>query len=268
MKALYCMFFFSLPAFSQGIPKIEILPTPKTIEDFDHQYKGCLENSECDQVMGHQLTRWQDLIKKVKSDKIDAKKKAQYLELFRANYGIPVEFYTDQKSQQGFKPMLFDSHCPNHNPKPPGTKTLKGTAFLKGLNDKRGLVWRDQSQIEVPVGELLTPQPVVVYYDQGAKTYQLPIGDQPLFLSNSSLTILREDDGFFYALRINHQGEWKIEDLAHSNLSFWEEKKQEVPCPKDKNPAPKAFGVEFCKLVWNQETKKTVIVRLRQGCAN
>lgn len=267
MRISYVVFFISLTAFSQTPPQIQVIPNPKSLEDFDHQYKGCLENSECDQVMGLQLTRWRELIDKVKENKIPDSQKAQYIELFRNKYGLPVEFYTTEKSQQGYKPLLFNSHCKNHNPKAPETKTVKGIAFIKSMNKDKAVVWRDQTQIEVPVGELLTPQPVVVYQEKETKTYYLPIEDQPLFIKNNELYVIKEEDGLFYVLKIAENGDWKIENLDFTKLSTWEDKRSEVSCPKDPNKlAPKAFAVEFCKTVWDEDLKKSVIVKMHQGC--
>lgn len=266
MRVSYLLFFISLSVFSQTTPQIQVIPNPKSLDDFDHQFKGCQENSECDQVMGLQLTRWKDLLTKVNDQKVEPAKKAQYIELFRAKYGIPVEFYTQQKSQLGFKPMLFDSHCKEHNPKT-GPKILKGTAFVKSLNKERAVVWRDQAQIEVPVGELFLPQTVSVYEGANVDTYLLPIGDQPLYIKNKDLHILREEDGFFYMLRISQNGDWKVENVQTSKLSEWEDKRAEVVCPKDKTKLdPGVFGIEFCKTVWNEDLKKAVVVKLHQGC--
>jgi len=266
MHASYLMFFLTISAFAQTTPQIEVIPAPKTIEDFEHQYKGCLANSECDQVMGLQLSRWKELVSKLNDPKMDNNKKHQFIELFRSKYGIPVEFYTTQKSQQGFKPLLYNSPCKNHNPKE-GEKTLKGTAFLKSLTKEKATIWRDQTQIEVPVGELLNPQPVTVYNDKNSDVYFLPIGDQPLFIKDKSLHVLKEDDGFFYLLKVSPNGNWKVENLDYSRLSTWEDKREEVTCPKDPtNIAPKEFGVEFCKSIWNEDMKKQVVVKLRQGC--
>lgn len=267
MRLSYLIIFFSLAAFGQVKPKIEVLTEPKTMEDFDHQFKGCLENSECDQVMGLQLSRWKDLIKKVKDDTIPVHQKTQYLELFRSKYGIPVEFYTYQKSQQGFKPLLFNSSCRNHNPKT-GEKVLRGISFLKSLSKEKAVVWRDQTQIEVPVGEILIPQPVFVYMPDERANYLLPLNDQPLFIKNGDLYVLREDDDFFYALKVSKNGDWKIENLDMEKLSEWEQHRGPVACPKEPNKlAPNVFEDEFCKTVWNEDLKKTVIVKMHQGCA-
>lgn len=267
MRITYLLFFLSLEVFSQSAPQIEVMPMPKTIEDFEHQFKGCLENSECDQVMGLQLTRWNELIKKLKDEKSDNLKKVQALEIFRSKFGIPVEFYTVQKSQQGFKPLLFNSHCKEHNPKS-GQKILRGTAFLKSLSKDKGVVWRDQTQIEVPVGELISPQPVVAYLDGNPVVYRLPIGDQPLYLKGRDLVVLKEEDNFFYALRVSPDGTWKIENVDLTKLTEYDDKKENVTCPKDATRlAPKEFGVEFCKSIWNEDSKKNVVVKMHQGCA-
>jgi hypothetical protein len=266
MRVTYLLFFFSLSVFSESPPDIKVIPGPKSLEDFEHQFKGCLENSECDQVMGLQLTRWKDLINKVRDNNMPVVKKNQFLELFRSKYGIPVEFYTDQKSQQGFKPLLFDSACKNHNPKE-GPKILRGMAFVKSLSKEKAVIWRDQAQIEVPVGELLMPQPVFVYGTTEPQQYLLPLGDQPLFIKNKDLYILKEEDGFFYTLKIGPNGDWKVENTDFSRLSEWEDKRNEVPCPVDKTKlAPKSFEVEFCKSIWSEDLKKAVVVKMHQGC--
>ncbi len=262
----YFLFFISLSLFGQENPKIELIQGPKSLESYDHQFKGCLENSECDQVMGLQLTRWNDLINKVKQDKIDYPKKSQYLELFRSKYGIPVEFYTYQKSQLGHKPLLFNSPCKNHN-KEGQEKVLKGISFVKSVSKDRAVIWRDQTQIEVPMGELLLAQPVIVYSGDKPTTYQLPIGDQPLFIKNNELYVLKDEDDFFYVLKISSKGDWKIENLDMSRLSGWEEKRSDAICPKDTTEShPKVFEVEFCKNIWDEDLKKTVIVKMHLGC--
>lgn len=266
MRISYLAIFFTVAAFAQTNPKIEVLKEPRTIEDFDHQFKGCLENSECDQVMGLQLTRWNELIKKVKAPEMPLKLKAQYLELFRSKYGIPIEFYTFQKSQQSFKPLLFNSSCKDHNPKT-GEKILRGISFVKSLSGEKAVIWRDQTQMEIKPGEVLIPQPVFVYKGSSIEEYLLPIGDQPLFMKNDDLYILREADDFFFVLKVSKNGDWKIENLPMDELSQWEDKRSEVTCPKgNTKPDPKIFGVEFCKTIWNEDLKKTVIVKMYQGC--
>lgn len=263
----YLLFFFSLSATAQSKPVIQVIPTPQSIEDFDHPNKGCPENSECDQVMGLQLTRWKDLLTKIKDPKIEPAKKAQYLELFRSKYGIPVEFYTFKNSQQGFKPLLYNSPCSGHNPKKNEERVLRGIAFLKSLGKESGAVWRDQAQIEVPTKELLIGQPVRVYAGETPQDFYLPLNDQPLFIKDKSLHIIREDEELFYALKVSLPGQWNVVDLDFTKLSEWEDKRENVSCPVDRNKTtPKIFGVEFCKSIWDEDLKKPVVVKMHQGC--
>ncbi len=267
MRTTFLIFFVTISAFSQTSPQIQVMKDPKTLDDFEHQFKGCLENSECDQVMGLQLGRWRNLVDKLKNSSIDTANKAKLVELFRAKEGIPAEFYTFQKSQQGFKPMLFDSPCKNHNAKERTHKILKGTSFIMKLSKDNAIIWRDQAKLEVPLGDLVIPQPVAVYDGPLPTIYHLPLGDQPLFIKNHQLHILREDDGFFYDLTVASSGEWKVGELDFTKLSDYQDKISEVTCPKDATKiAPEIFGVEFCKNVWNEDQKKTVVVKMHTGC--
>lgn len=266
MRVTFLLFFLTFNALSQPAPRIEVIANPKSIEDFDHQYKGCLENSECDQVMGLQLTRWKELIKKLKDEKMEGPKKAQFLELYRQKYGLPVEFYTGQKSQLGYRPLLFNSPCKEHNLKDK-EKILRGISFIKSISKDKAMVWRDQTQVEVPVGELLRPQTISLYNGQSVTDFLIPIGDQPLFVKDKNIYLLKEEDSYFYILKISPEGEWRVEHLDFTTLNQYEEKRSEVSCPKEIKKGPtKDFGIEYCKTIWDEDTKKTVIVRLHQGC--
>lgn len=269
MSMTYLLLFLSLPLLAQA-PKarIEVIPPPKTLEDFEHEFKGCPENSECDQVMGHQMQRWKELVKNLVDGEVPPEKRATLLEDFREKYGLPVEFYTYKKSQKGFKPLYFNSPCKGHNPKAnEDQRVLIGMAFLKSLSNAKGFVWRDQTQHEVPVGELLIPQPVTVYYDDGPRKYQLPLGDQPLFIKNKELYVLREEEDLFYFLKVSPDGKWKIENVDFKRLGEWENKKENATCPVDKSmSAPAIFNVEFCKSIWDEGLKRPVVVKMHQGC--
>jgi hypothetical protein len=214
--------------------------------------------------MGHMLTNWKSLLTKLK-ETTDLNKVSQELEQFRAKYGLPVEFYTNQKSQQSFRPSIHNSPCREHNPKT-GEKILRGTAFIKSISSDKAIIWRDQSQIELPLKENLFPQPVKAYYENAPATYYLPLNDQPLFIKNRELYVLREDDGLYYALKISENGNWKVVTIEMSNLSHWEDKRQDIACPKDKEAGSSVFTNQFCKSILNIDTNKLVTVRMGQGC--
>lgn len=266
MVVAYLMFSLIYMAFAQFTPKIQLIHGREGIEDFDHQFKGCPENSECDQVMAMQLTNWHQKIKDLKEQKADDSKKMETLEIFRQKYGIPIEFYTTQKSQQGFKPVLFNSPCKNHNPKE-GEKILTGISFVKSISSKSAIIWRDQTQIEVPLGEFFFPQPVIVYYPNGPKLYQLPLKDQPLFIKDKELHIIKEDHDFFYSLKISHDAKWKVADFPKENLSLLESKRSNIECPKDQFSIRRdIFSREFCKSIWSEDLKKNITIKMHMGC--
>ncbi len=261
------LLFLCLPLFAQAPRRIQVLPNPQKLEDFDHPVKGCPENSECDEVMGSMLARWSDLIGKLSDEKFEKAKIPNMLEAFRQKYGLPVDFYTYQVSQLGFKPLLYNSPCKEHNPKETEKRTLKGEAFLKSLSLEKAVVQRAETVMEVPTKDsLVVGQPVHVI---GGLKYILPLEDQPLFIKDKELIVLREVEGLYYALKVSTTGEWKVIPLDQTNLSQWEDKRETVTCPIEKvaTPHPKEFNLEFCKNIWDEDQKKTVIVRMYQGCA-
>lgn len=267
MKPYYFLILLLIPHLSAAQPEIKVLSEPATAEDFEHQNKGCPENSECDPVMGHQMKTWKDMVKRLAESTLSSDKKIQEAEEFRQKSGMPAEFYTYKKSQQGFRPLYFNSPCKEHNPKIQENRVLRGSAFIKSMPKEKAVVWRDQTQIEVPVGELLIPQPVTVFTSTGTMNYLLPIDDQPLFIRDKALHIVREDEGFFYMLRIEQNGDWKIVDIDLAKLSQWEDKREYTTCPPDKEKkTPKEFGVTFCKWIQDEDSKKPVIVRMHAGC--
>lgn len=265
MRASYLLFFLSLTVFGQTTPVIKVLPMKPGPLDYEHLNPGCPENSGCDPVMGQQMKKWNDLIKKVSFEESSPQSKAQQIEAFRAQFGIPVEFYTTQKAQQGFKPILFSSSCRDHSLKT-DQKILKGIAFTMGISAKSAAVWRSSAQIEVPLSELYLPQPVTVYFPEGARTYQLPLGDQPLFVKDKSLYVLRDEEDFFYMLKVTSSGEWSVEATDLSELTQWTDRRLEVKCPKSDLKVPAAFGSHFCKSIWDEDAKKTVIALMHLGC--
>jgi hypothetical protein len=129
----------------------------------------------------------------------------------------------------------------------------------------KAVVWRDQAQIELPTENILLAQPVFVYYEKIPVEYRLALMDQPLFIKNKDLYVLKEEDGFFFMIKVSPNGEWKVAAVDFSNLSAWEDKRQNISCPADQS-LQSVFGVSHCKTVWDLDLKKTVVVKMHQGC--
>lgn len=248
---------------------IHLLPQESSGLEGDHLNSGCPENSECDQVMGIQLKRWQNLLKNLQAREKDPKKQAAFIQGHLDLYGVPAEFYTHNKSAHSFKPLYYNSACAEHNPKgKPADKVLRGMSFIKGTKNKNALLWRDQASLEIPVNDQLDLAPLDIAYDDQLKTYLVPLEEEPLFISKDGPVFLREYDGFFYILLVKDSGEWKIGVMDFMTLSSFEEKKRAINCPQ-KEKAPKLtgpFNLILCKEIWDDAAKKTRPVYLRRGC--
>jgi hypothetical protein len=267
MNIIYFIIFLFSVAMGQPSRRIQVIDNPQTAEDFDHLNKGCPENSECDQIMGQMLLKWKETINNLIKQETSESQKAKELEGFRSKFGIPTEFYTYERSQLGFKPILHSSPCKSHNPKDQKQKVYRGTSFIKSISHEKIIIWRDQTQIELPPNDLILPQKTIVYFESGPETYLLPLGDQPIYIQNKSLHILKEEDGFYFMLKISPQGEWKIVDLEPLKLNEWESHRQNVNCPKEETPSKTTvFENEFCKTVWDIDKKRTVVIKLQNGC--
>ncbi|MFA7612651.1 MAG: hypothetical protein WCY48_00335 [Candidatus Caldatribacteriota bacterium] len=264
MLLSYLVLFLIVSPLSWSAPQVKVLSEPSTPQEFIHQNPGCLENSECDPVMGHQINEWNQLIK---NPKLKGKDKRLALSKHLKERGIPTEFYTIQKVSRFFKPMLFNSHCRNHNPKE-GEKILRGTSFIKSLTPDKAVIWRDQTQIEFTPDEQLVAQPIKVYFDEVPKIFLSSLDDQPLFIKDHKLYILKEYEEEFFLLEIDEKGKWEIVDMDISKLSFYEDKKAHMECPNSVGTHPTEFEVRFCKGIWDESQSKLIPVEMYQGCAN
>lgn len=263
MKQYLVIFFMTSPFLWAG-PQVRVLPETSMPHEFIHQNLGCLENSECDQVMGHQLHHWSKLIK---NPNLKGKTKREELSKHLKNFGIPTDFYATEKENRIFKPMLFNSHCRNHNPKE-GEKTLRATAFLKSLSQDQTIIWRDQTEIQYRPDKHLMAQPLKVYFQATPITFMTSLDDQPLFIKDGKVYILKEYEEEFFLLEITANGKWQIIDMDLSKLSFYEDKKTHISCPNSKEDMPEAFMVKFCKGIWDESQEKLIPVEMYQGCAN
>ena len=267
MCVTYLMIFLSLSVYGQAGPAIKEVSAPKTMEDYEHQFKGCLENSQCDEIMGKQLSEWKNFLIEFRNETFPQKEKHQRLEEFRSKNGIPVEFYTSEKSQLGPRPLLFHSACKNHNPEK-GVKVQRGLSFIKSISKEKGVLWRDQTQIEVPVGEIFHPQLVTIFLDEKKINYLVPLDDQPVYVKDKSLYLLREDHEVFYMLKISSHGEWRIVDTDMNQLTQWSEKRKNIDCPKTIPERKKdIFQTDVCQEIWDEDQKKLILVQMQRGCA-
>jgi len=259
------LFFLFLSFYANSQPLVPPQGSLST-QDFSHQIQGCPENSTCDATMGHHHKRWIDLLVEIKDKSFDEIKKARELESFRQNLGLPSNFYTNSKSQQGFKPILFDSPCKHHKNKEQKNSILKGEAFVQKLLTDKAILKKDQTMYEIPYGELFTPQEVTVYDGDEIRKYYLSLGDQPSYFDKGTMIIMKEAEDLFFQLSISDKLEWTITPLDLSSISKYDQLRETVACPQDKEKKNEMFRVVYCKKVWDQGFKKFVIVKMQDGC--
>jgi hypothetical protein len=266
ISLLFLFTFKAFPYFPKGTLLVEPPKDPQSLDDFAHPNKGCPENSECDEVMGKRILQFKALIKELEAEE-DWKLRVKKLEAFRAQFGLPADFYTQERAGKSFGPLFYNSPCRNHNPKNKSSQILVGTAFLKGISSRSGQIQRGSTLFEIPHSELFSPQPVEVFFSSDKPvTFYLPVNERPLFIKEKSLIVLREEDSFFYAMKISDKGEWQIAEVDLSEVSKWSERNTQGPCPTSPETAPEAFGTHYCEHIWSEDEKKNIPVKYYRGC--
>jgi hypothetical protein len=109
-----------------------------------------------------------------------------------------------------------------------------------------------------------------VMLDSDKKTYPItvPRGDAPLFIKDGSLFFLREDEGFFYGLLINREGNFKV--IKNESLGL---PPKEVTCNQEmvaeffrEAPSPNFYQGYFCKEIWDKTSKNYKTLLLGWSC--
>lgn len=215
-----------------------------TYEDLTHENEGCPENSECSPMAGKKMKQWDDLLKSLsKRPNIVAMK----LEQFREQSGIPIMFLMKDDKQQKLHidPIVWDSHCNQHNPKE-AMKIVKGVQFYRNNphSDKIKFVTvkRDKNQ-----------------------SYEIPYEDQPLLIYNNNIVIIRDYENVFYLFSISQDGKWKIINLPADIIKRGRIHRESAEC-KNKKGADEYFLGSFCNKIWNEDTKETEIIEQDWAC--
>lgn len=250
-----------------------------TLEDFEHQHKGCPENSDCSVKMGKQRTLWLELFKNVpKRSSKSAKSIDKFTEIekFRKAYGVPVSFHTTGAAQERFSPILFDSPCPQHNPKKGmGEKTIIATSFVQNTKNEQAHLTLLDTKHDIPFGELAYFDPLYIISTKPAATtlYWVPHGEKPLYVDGDSIVLLREHEDFYYGLKISKNGEWQVVEVKPGQ--GLDDKINEEECPKSNeqlgkykttNEYKKYFLDQFCQSIHDISTKSQKTMAVFWSC--
>lgn len=262
-----------------------------SLEDFEHINKGCPENSDCSVNMGKQRTLWLNLFKSFPKSPVPSKESKDLnhvneIEKFRKENGIPVEFYTNSAGGDRFSPILFDSSCEQHNPKKDKKgnvlseeKVLIGTSFVKNTKDGQVHLNVLDTKYDIPLGELAYFDPLYIISPKSSANpaqttlYWVPHGEKPLYIEGNSIVLLREQDNFYYGLKIFPNGEWQVTEIKPGQ--GLDEKINEETCQKNEiiekykgSPEFKKYYLDqFCQSIYDIQSKSLKTMALFWSCS-
>lgn len=246
-----------------------------TLEDFEHEHKGCPENSDCSINMGKQRSLWLDLLKTIQK-KPNLSNNIAEIEKFRKTHGVPVDFHSIQAAQERFSPILFDSPCPQHNPKKgAGEKVLIASVFVQNTKNNQAHLTVLDTKHDIPFGELAYLDPIYIISTTPAATslYWVPHGEKPLYIEGESIVLLREHEGFYYGLKISKAGDWQVVEVKPGQRL--DEKIEEQACPKNNeilekyktSPEYKKYFLDqFCQSIYDISTKSQKSMAVFWSC--
>lgn len=212
-------------------------------------FEGCPENSFCKKETGVNRKKWLDQLKGFNKGEISEQKINAFIQ---AEYGLLVSAWAQEEASLLPNIIMWDSPCSHH--RNPVNKYYITEVFRKNLNL--------EELKEFPT--LHFTKAIVLDHGKNPNTFIFPRGEIPLFIKDGSFYFLREDEGHFYGLLINHEGHLKVtKNELNSNPP------KEVACPKEfiadfvrMAPGPNFYQGQVCKDIWDTKTKdyKTVIL--------
>lgn len=237
-------------------------------EEVSHTFKGCPENSDCDEEMGQQMLKWKDLVAKELSGDGPKLEKTQRLSAFVEKHGWHTHFYAKPSLKSVIGPILFASGCALHNSKDPSLVLLKGEAFIKGVKDESAIVSKGNTEYKIKIAENLILQKVIFYPNsqKSAQTYWLPLGEKPLYIDGDQLVALAESFDFYAMLKSNPSGDWSFSLPPSESLLKYMEDIQEVECPKNAETVPFGFQKTWCSTLSDKTGAPAGVTQLFWAC--
>lgn len=229
-----------------------------TYEDFEHENKGCPENSICDEQMGLHRKKWLNLLKKIDLQKMKEAKKVGLIENFRQKHGLPTHFYIQLEEAKQKRPIVWSSECKLHQQ----NKIYLGEAFVSKTN-KNEATWhkgKEKKQYE------LLFDPIIVYRGKKKLKFYAPKGETPLYLDGDELVFVREDEGVFYGLKISTQGKWTVISSKGHNNSRYIAGLEDTKCPSQTEFNKDIYQSQYCRKIWDKTKKEFQIIRFVWSC--
>lgn len=205
-------------------------------QDLIHENPGCLENSICSLENGKKITKWN-----AASDKLEG------LKGFKKKFGLPIQVLVSQADIKTLDPVLYTSRCNLHNPKDTNKKIYKGILFLR--NDPKS------SAIILPKVKNHTT----------GKEFNVPYGDQPLFIKDNKLFLSSDFESKDFSISITTSGKWTLQKIEPNMLEKSVRLKESIDCKKSFAP-DKYFTSSYCTNIWNFSQNKLNLIEQQWSC--
>ncbi|MBC7712610.1 MAG: hypothetical protein H7177_04700 [Rhizobacter sp.] len=206
------------------------------------EFPGCPENAYCQKETGVVRQQWLEELDKFGKNKIS---ESDFNKFLQNNFGVPIANWAAEEAGVLPRIMMWDSPCKQH--KKEASKFYISEVFRKNLMS---------SELK-DFTTLYFSKAVGVDANKKIFTMIVPRGDTPTFSENGYYYYLREDDGKYYGLRINREGQIKI-----SKVETIKETVKEAVCLKEQvdvfvreAPSPTFYQGYTCKDIWDKSTK-------------
>lgn len=206
------------------------------------EYPGCPENAYCQKNTGEVRKSWLDDLDSFNRNKMS---EAKFNAELQKNNGIPIAGWAMEEAGILPRIMMWDSPCKQH--KTSAMKFYISEFFRKNLKESE---LKDYTNIYFPLA---------IGVDQNKKVFSMvvPRGDIPTFIENGYFYFLKEDDGKYYGLLLNRNGELKI-----TKPTVVKETVKEAVCLKEQvdlfnrsAPSTSFYQGHHCKDIWDKTSK-------------
>lgn len=206
------------------------------------EFEGCPENAYCKKETGLVRKKWIEQLRNFSEGKISEQKINSFIQ---SEYGLPVSGWAQEEGSLWPNVLLWDSPCKQHSKST--NKYYIAEVFRKNFSARE--------LKEIP--NLFFSRAILHDGDKPSYSVIVPRGDSPLFLKDGSLYYLREEEGIFYGLLIDRDGNFKVTKNETSP-----EPPKEVTCGKEQiaqfnreSPSPNFYQGTFCKEIWDKTRK-------------
>lgn len=238
------IFFFT---FFLATPSFAVLEYSKI------EYSGCPENAYCQKNTGEVRSQWLKSLDEFNRDKISETKFNADLQ---NHFGLPMAGWAMEEAGVLPRIMMWDSPCKQH--KREASKFYISDFFRKNLKE---------SELK-EFTTIYYPRAVVSDNNKNVYSMIVPRGDIPTFIDNDYLHYLKEDDGKYYALLLNREGEIRVtkpqivKELPRDGVCT----KEQVDLFLREAPSPTFYESHYCKEIWNKKTKAYNTILFGRSC--